>query len=48
MPSEKLKWAKKVINIKGYPEFMEKDDRPMRESDGVLGQLYKQVKDKEK
>ena len=27
---------------------MEKDDRPMRESDGVLGQLYKQVKDKEK
>ena len=48
VPRENLKWVKKVVNIKGYPEFMEKEDRPTRESDGVLGQLYKQVKDKEK
>ena len=27
VPSELLKWVKKVVNIKGYPEFMEKKDR---------------------
>ena len=32
-----LKWYKKVLNVKGYPELMEKLDRKQRESDGVLG-----------
>ena len=45
---EELKWVKKVLNVKGYPEFMEKVDQKSRESTGILGQLYRQVRDKEK
>ena len=30
-----------------YPDFMEKLDKPMRQSDGILGQLYRDIKKEE-
>ena len=45
VPSENLKWYNKVISTKGYPDFMEKTDKKSRESKGVLGQLYRNIKD---
>jgi hypothetical protein len=47
VPSEKLKWYNKVINVKGYPEFMEKEGKNSRKSTGVLGKLYSDINDVE-
>ena len=47
VPDQMISQFKQCMNRIGYPDFMEKLEQRSVESNGVLGHLYRQVKDQE-